>query len=388
MQPHRKLKVLALVDAFPRLSETFIQDQVNYLDADVLCLASDLTSSLTSSSRVHVLPVESTWYRLADRSIARLGHQLNQARAYRPLGPRRTRSARALVAKLKPEVLLGQFGPSVLRLLALDTGVPLVAHFHGADLSAYLRHTHYVRALRKAAHRIAGAVVVNEQMRTRLLQLGFRADQIALIPYGVRSAESLTSTAIEGSGQKLRVLSVGRLVAKKDILTCIRAFAQAHAQVPRLHYEVIGDGPLRVEAQHLIHTLGLEGSIELRGALPHGEVLLAMQRASLFLHHAVTAPDGDEEGWPIVVAEAAAHGLPVVATQHAGIPTQVIHGTTGLLCAEHDVDATVKALVRLAEEADLRKAMGRAARRHVRERFDRTMQLDALARYVSSCSSR
>jgi glycosyltransferase involved in cell wall biosynthesis len=103
-----------------------------------------------------------------------------------------------------------------------------------------------------------------------------------------------------------------------------------------------------------------------------------MQRTGVFVQHSVTAEDGDKEGWPVAVGEAAACGLPVVATHHGGIAHQVVHGRTGFLVGEHDWRAMGLAMSTLARDPELRATFSAAARQRAVEEFSLRTQLDKL----------
>ena len=87
----------------------------------------------------------------------------------------------------------------------------------------------------------------------------------------------------------------------------------------------------------MIAERGLGGRVTLHGYRSHAEVAALMARASMFVQHSVTDPDGKIEGFPVAIAEAMFTALPVVSTRHSGIPEHVQDGISGFLVAEHDV---------------------------------------------------
>jgi colanic acid/amylovoran biosynthesis glycosyltransferase len=135
-----------------------------------------------------------------------------------------------------------------------------------------------------------------------------------------------------------------------------------------VHYDVIGDGPLRRELEALASSLGLAGDVRFLGAATNAVVQDAMRQADLFVLPSVTAANGDEEGTPTVLMEAAYRGMPVVATWHAGIPEVVADGESGMLVPERDVEALAAAIRAMLESRDQWPAMGAAGRRLVIER--------------------
>jgi glycosyltransferase involved in cell wall biosynthesis len=105
-----------------------------------------------------------------------------------------------------------------------------------------------------------------------------------------------------------------------------------------------------------------------------------MRRASLLAAPSVTARNGDAEGLPTVIVEAAACGLPVVSTRHSGIPEAVVDGETARLVPENDSQALAESIRLLLGSAQLRARMGAAGRRLAEEKFDLQRQTARLER--------
>jgi glycosyltransferase involved in cell wall biosynthesis len=103
-----------------------------------------------------------------------------------------------------------------------------------------------------------------------------------------------------------------------------------------------------------------------------------MRRACVLAVPSTTGAGGDAEGLPNVVVEAAASGLPVVATHHAGIPEAVVNGVTGLLVPERDLGALAQGLAALLRNSDRRNRMAEAARHRAASKFDAAKQMERL----------
>ncbi len=145
--------------------------------------------------------------------------------------------------------------------------------------------------------------------------------------------------------EKNLILFVARLVEKKGCEYLIRAAAQLRERQRDARLVIIGDGPLRKELEQLAvelkvpaEFLGVQGPDAVRGW---------MQRARVLCNPSVTAANGDTEGLGMVFAEAQATGLPVVSTQHGGIPEVVRDGETGLLARERSVEELTSHLERM-----------------------------------------
>jgi glycosyltransferase involved in cell wall biosynthesis len=173
-------------------------------------------------------------------------------------------------------------------------------------------------------------------------------------------------------------LSVGRLVEKKGMEYLIKAFAAVAGEVPEVRLEIAGDGPLRPSLERLVSDCGLSARVTLHGSLSHRAIADLMKKASIICQPSVTAADGDSEGLPTVVLEAAATAKPLLATNHSGIPEIVVEGTTGFLVPERDVAALADRLLSLLKNADLRRRMGEAGRRRIEEHFDLKKQAKRL----------
>ncbi|MCJ2073676.1 glycosyltransferase family 4 protein [Methylobacterium sp. J-030] len=159
----------------------------------------------------------------------------------------------------------------------------------------------------------------------------------------------------------LRLLCVGRLVAKKGHDDLIDALASLPAG---LHWrlDLIGDGALRGALEAQVRARGLAGRVTFRGALAQPEVIAAMREADLFVLPTKPGPGGDRDGLPNVLMEAASQALPIVATAFGGTPEFIADGEHGVLVPPGEPTALTAALTRLAGDPDLRCRLGAAAR--------------------------
>jgi colanic acid/amylovoran biosynthesis glycosyltransferase len=260
--------------------------------------------------------------------------------------------------------------------LLREEGIATVAHGHGYDVSMRLRDAHWRDAYGEYA--AADAVVVpSAHAAARLAGIGLAAHQLHVVPYGVELPAARSRPLVD---DVLRVLMVGRLVPKKNPVASVRACAIAAAESP-LHLTVIGEGPLRRAVEAAAWSAPMPTDI--LGPLPHTAVMEAMQSADIFCQHSVVDPEtGDEEGLPVAILEAMAHGLPVVSTKHAGIPEAVVDGVTGYLVDEGDVDGMAECISTLAGDAGLRQRLSTAARECIRAEYSIERELVQLRRLL------
>lgn len=257
------------------------------------------------------------------------------------------------------QVVLGEYLDASLQWLPLAQTLRLrfFTHAHGYDVSLRLRDSLY-RSEYLRYREAAGVITMSQLSRTRLVELGLGPETVHTVPYGVDVAEYLPERV---AGPHIRVLSVGRFVAKKAPLLTLEAFREALAVCPTLRLDYVGTGPLFSEALQFVRTTGLDGQVTLHGGQPNAVVQRLMQTADIMVLHSVTSTfDGDEEGLPVAILEAMAQGVAVVSTRHAGIPEAVQDGVTGYLVDERDTGAMARRIAELARDDDRRRTMGRA----------------------------
>lgn len=160
---------------------------------------------------------------------------------------------------------------------------------------------------------------------------------------------------------RLRILSVGRLSAEKGQLGLLNAFRAVVDVGIDAELELVGEGPLRGALEQCAVSLGLGDRFRLVGRLSEAGVLRRMTRADVF------ALSSFMEGLPVVLIEAMAVGLPVVAPSVAGIPELVEPEKTGLLFPTGDFQALARALVRVCSEPELAQRLAGGARARVLE---------------------
>lgn len=176
----------------------------------------------------------------------------------------------------------------------------------------------------------------------------------------------------------IRLISIGRAVAKKGFDDLLAALAKLPCT---LHWRLthIGGGEMLKALQAQAAALGLETRILWAGPKAQGEVIAALREADLFVLPSKQAGDGDRDGLPNVVMEAASQGLAIVATDFAGIPEFVSQGVEGVLVAPGDVAALAQALADLTASPERRAAMGQAACARLAQAFSAEAGLDRIA---------
>lgn len=174
-----------------------------------------------------------------------------------------------------------------------------------------------------------------------------------------------------GGGGELRVLAVGRLVPKKGYPVLLQALSLMAERGYRVTCRIVGGGADQAELAAMAEHLGVSETVAFVGARTHQEVAEEYRRADVFVQASVVLADGDRDGVPNSLLEAMACGLPVVASAVSGIPEAVQDGFSGLLVPPGDPAALALALSRISDEPHLAGRLGAGARATVVERFDR-----------------
>lgn len=133
---------------------------------------------------------------------------------------------------------------------------------------------------------------------------------------------------------------------------------------------LVGDGPLRRRVEAQTAKAGLQNKIFLYGARPRSDVVKMWSAADVAVLSSVPTRSGKREGIPVVLMEAMANGLPVVASALSGIPELVDDGRSGILVPPRDTFALADALQRLNDDPALRHRMGLAGREKVVQEFN------------------
>ncbi|SEG51117.1 glycosyltransferase family 4 protein [Bosea lathyri] len=229
----------------------------------------------------------------------------------------------------------------------------------------------------------AWGVTCTRDGHCELARLSDRPDKVALLYHGLDLArfpapENHSPRDGSDAADPVRFVTIGRAVEKKGFDDLIEALAGLPCT---LHWRLthIGGGEKLRALQAQAAKLGLADRITWAGPKAQTEVIAALREADLFVLPSRQAGDGDRDGLPNVVMEAASQGLPIVATDFAGIPEFVRDGTEGLLVGPGDVEALALALADLAASPQRRLRLGQAAFARLTQDFSAAAGLDRVA---------
>jgi glycosyltransferase involved in cell wall biosynthesis len=245
---------------------------------------------------------------------------------------------------------------------------------HGSDLH---RDQHM---LEQKVRDAAFVVCISEYNRRFVLDRVGRqyADKVHVVHCGVNSAVFAEPPQPRARGRRLRVLQIGSLQTVKGqeyLLKACRALADRGVEI-ECHF--VGDGPDEGRLRELSESLHINERVVFHGYRTPGEVRQHLADTDILACPSVPTSDGRREGIPVVLMEAMAGGVPVVASDLSGIPELVRHEQTGLLFPPADPEQIAAAIERLAGDLSLASRLAAAGREHVLSEFDRDRNVGLL----------
>ncbi len=279
--------------------------------------------------------------------------------------------------------------------LAQKAEIPLIVTFHGNDATATkealfrsgkLFQIYFRLYEKKLISYAAKFIAVSKFIESKLILKGYPASKIVqhYIGIDVDKIKPINKLPTRKKKDNRYILCVGRHIEKKGIDTLLKAFARLCHKYGSVRLVLAGDGPMTEKLLRLSAKLGNKRQVIFLGVQSHAQVIKLMQHAEVFALPSQTARSGDSEGLPIVINEASACGVPIVATNHAGIPEAVIDGETGFLVSEKDDSALTDRLDLLLSNTGLAHNMGMRGREYVSDIFSIHRQTLKLENIYSS----
>lgn len=240
---------------------------------------------------------------------------------------------------------------------------PYIVTGHGGDVTS-LNNGIIKYLKRRCLKRAKSVTVVSEQLKARVQQLEPTVmPQVISMGIDIRKfGKQYYVQNFFGQNSNKVVLFVGRLAEKKGVAYLIEAMKDIDALLV-----IVGDGPLKKELQE--QAKALEDKVSFWGAKTHEQLKEIYASADVFAVPSITAKDGDQEGLPLVMLEAMASGLPVVASDSGGISQVITDGVNGLLCEEKNIAELAEKIRLLIKDENMRKKISASAEKSVQE-FD------------------
>ena len=285
--------------------------------------------------------------------------------------------------RVKADLLHVYFGHIGVHLLPLieACSVPVVLSFHGADVKVDMESSAHRKAMQRVLSKVHLVLARSESLVAGLVELGCPVEKIRVHRTGIPLQElPFIQREVPINGE-WKLVQACRLIPKKGIRTSLRAFADFLQVYPKATFAIAGEGPMLGELRDYCAELGV--AVSFPGFLSQQDLRRLYSDSHFFLHPSQIGGDGNQEGVPNSMLEAMATGIPVLATQHGGIPEAVEDNISGLLVTESDSMGLSRRMLKLAKDPAAYSAMSRAANRAVGEKFEQIRQILALESFYS-----
>lgn len=258
--------------------------------------------------------------------------------------------------------------------LAEATKTPMVVSFYGYDYE-YLPNREPIWGERYAEmfERVAMFIVEGETGKSKLIAMGCPEEKIRVVHLGVETSTIPFYHRAKKPGE-LRLVQVATFTDKKGHDLSVRAFIIAAHRCPGITLTLVGKDPegIRGPLQQLVQEVGLGSRVEFIDGITFAKLHHFLKPFHLFIHPSRYGDKRNSEGGaPVVLLDAQATGMPVLSTTHCDIPEEVIHGETGILVAEGDVDSLAAGIERFYwMEGPEYVGYCENARRHIEKNYD------------------
>ncbi|MFD2699379.1 glycosyltransferase [Paenibacillus shunpengii] len=384
------MKLGVLRNTFLPLSETFISEQINqYTSSEIEIITREVINS--NSFIFDKWSINSLVNKEVPKFIKfmqKLFFTLNLTSYFK---------ISKIIKQKDIDIIHAHFGVDAVYAIRAckKNDIPLIVTFHGYDITRLPRfkiypfsYLIYFFNYKELAKRATLCLAVSNHIKTKLIERGFPKEKILVhyigidldkIPY--REESSINCN------EEIVITTVGRLTEKKGTEYLIYAFDKLYKEYKNISLKIVGDGPLKDKLTSVAMTCESSDKIDFLGNKPHEEVISILKKSHIFSLPSITAFDGDQEGLGMVILEASATGLPIVATRSGGIVDAVKDNETGYLVEERNIEQLSSRLKKLVEDEKLRTEMGKNGRTFMEEKFDikkQTKKLELLyQKYVS-----
>ena len=388
-------KIACLVKGYPRLSETFIAQEIHALekagiDVSIYSLRYPTDPDTHPvhrqiQSRIHYLP--EYIYQNPVRLVAALASVMFRPQFFRLIKvfgrdlardfslnrARRLGQAIVLAREIEPDRnwIYAHFlhtPSSVARYTSILTGLPWSCSAHAKDIWTTPRW--------EIAEKLADMkwlVTCTRANSEHLKEIADSATKVSLLYHGLdldRFPKPASTSKQDGetAQTRVRIVSVGRAVSKKGYDVLVDALSRLD---PGFFWEFVhvGGGPLLQQLKQQADAHGIADNISWLGPKSFEEVLQCYQKADIFVLASRIDSSGDRDGLPNVLMEAMTQQLACIATDISGIPELLEHDHNGLLVAPEDPDSLARSIIELGRDPEKRKRLGRQGRQDVQQKF-------------------
>jgi colanic acid/amylovoran biosynthesis glycosyltransferase len=267
----------------------------------------------------------------------------------------------------------GYVGNDILKLI--EIGIlkgKFITSFHGIDLSNQILKTQCYDQL----FSISDFLIANTSFtKKKLLALNCPSIKIKIIPVGLDIHKFSPRKKLPITEEKFKLISIGRLIEVKGMQNCINVMDLLvnENNIKNVILTIIGEGPLLSNLENQIAELKLGSYINLIGKQTQEEIINRLQESQIFLLLGNKDGNGREETQGLVIQEAQAMEVPVIASNFGGVAEGLIDGVTGFLVDPGDIFKATSLIINLINNPTLINKMGKNARKFVVNKYDQRL---------------
>ncbi len=347
MQPSRRKHLLVFIEVYCGPTMTFVVRQIEELlkNYDVTLISNRRENEVHYKGTPLVVP-----YDFSSRLVGKVLRTLGYSYCIPPL--KMHKEIEAIHKQNKIDGAICHFGPAGLQISKIleKMSIPQSIIIHGYDGSSLLRNRAYVRQIGRSKH--AKWIFASNSLRNNFLNNFPKLSNYKTVHLGINLPEVVEKERISildkvRKREKLVFFQASNFVEKKGHEFTIKAFEMFVRTYSNAELIFAGSGELLLSIKELVKNLDIQPKVRFLGHLSSEGVLEFMANADVFLHHSITASNGDQESIPTVIMEAMNCGLPVISTFHSGIPELIQSGADGILVEERNVVKYYEAMVGL-----------------------------------------
>ena len=246
--------------------------------------------------------------------------------------------------------------------------IPFVTTFHGLEPQS--SKSLATKKIRFVLERTDVFIVNTRFARKQLTDMGCNQDKIHIIPQGTNTTDFPFKARTISKNKPVNILSVGRLSIEKGFHIAVNGIARLVEHYPNIRYHIIGSGPEEQHLTKLIHSIGLQDTVQIYGSVSTDELALHYSNAHIFILPSIDFHDGSHtETQGVVLQEAQSSGIPVIASRTGGIPEVIREDITGLLFEEKNDEQLSQKLESLLRDEQLYLTLSQQARKDVEDNY-------------------
>jgi glycosyltransferase involved in cell wall biosynthesis len=399
------LKVCYVLKRYPRLSETFIVNEIEELQRQgvkITILAQNDSGEDIVHEKVKALSIPifylpsvsslslKSW---SIRHLERYSSKANDLGLDRLPGALSWRDYATWMQMAMAAPLMKSLGTNHIHahfatwattaasFLSGFTGIPFSFTAHAKDI---YHESVDKKALAEKIEKARFVITVSDFNRQYLEELLRNEGRFGRV---IRLYNGIDLDQFKSSGEEKETnlfVGVGRLIQKKGFEYLIKACHVLNERGRNFQCIIIGEGQERDTLKKMVVQFSLEQKVSFLGAQPQSEVKRILQKASLFVLPCIIGDDGNRDGLPTVLLEAAALEVPIISTKVTGIPEIITHGQNGFLVEEKNPAALAEAIENLIDSDSLQKKFIKSAMVKVRRDFNITENVRVLKGYFYS----